>query len=274
MAGSVNLAAPSPFHVVVEVGGVPVCLLNHDLAFSRMLEERYAGFTKPACPAEALEFEVRLAPPGRIIQQDGVRVSRHSGRWRFERNDFEAEWDPDLRRGWARHSANPYSIDSILRILHTFLLAPQGGFLVHSASAVRDGRAFLFCGLSGAGKTTISRLAPPDVTLLTDEVSYVRPQGQGYWAFGTPFAGELGSLGVNVSAPISTLFLLAQGAENRCEPVPAAEAARALLRNILFFAEDTELARLVFQSACEFVCRVPVHRLTFVPHPSVWELIV
>ena len=58
-------------------------------------------------------------------------------------------------------SANPYSIDAALRIIHSLILARQGGLLVHAASAVRNGKAFLFAGVSGAGKTTISRLAPP-----------------------------------------------------------------------------------------------------------------
>ena len=263
----------SGFDIVIEIGGLPVRVRTQDPAFARLLEERYAGFLNPGCPAEAFDFEIDLAPSGRIAPEEDVRVSYQSGRWRMVRGDFEAEWDPGLRRGWARHSANPYSIDSVLRILHSLLLARQGGFLVHAASGVRKGRAYLFSGLSGAGKTTIARLAPPEVTLLTDEISYVRPQAEGYWAFGTPFAGELAQAGANVSAPIAALFLLAQGAPTRLEPVGAAEATQALLRNILFFASDSELVRLVFESACEFVRRVPVYRLVFVPEPQVWEMI-
>jgi len=48
---------------------------------------------------------------------------------------------------------------------------------------ISDGQAFLFSGVSGAGKTTMTRLAPPDVTLLTDEISYLRPNAGGYAAF-------------------------------------------------------------------------------------------
>ena len=113
----------------------------------------------------------------------------------------------------------------MLRIVHSIVLAPQGGLLLHSASAIRNGKAFLFAGVSGAGKTTISRLAPPDATLLTDEISYVRKFDAGYTAFGTPFTGELAKLGENVSAPIAALYLLAQGPENRIDPVAPAEAA-------------------------------------------------
>ena len=53
----------------------------------------------------------------------------------------------------------------------------------------------------------------------------------------------------------------------------ATEAARALLESILFFAHDSELVGRVFESACEFVSRVPVFRLTFCPDARVWELI-
>ena len=124
----------------------------------------------------------------------------------------------------------------------------------------------------------ISRLAPPDATLLTDEISYVRKQdarkqGAGYIAYGTPFTGELAKLGENVSAPIAALYLLAKGSENRIDPIPPGEAARSLLANLLFFAEDEELVQSTFHSALEFVSRVPVSRLSFVPDARVWELI-
>jgi hypothetical protein len=109
--------------------------------------------------------------------------------------------------------------------------------------------------------------------LLSDEISYVRREGDQYLACGTPFAGELAKLGENQSAPLSALFLLEKGPENRIEEVSTGEAIRSLLRNILFFADDRELVSLVFRSACEFVEQVPVRRLVFVPDQRVWEMI-
>jgi hypothetical protein len=52
-----------------------------------------------------------------------------------------------------------------------------------------------------------------------------------------------------------------------------AEAARGILTNILFFAEDAELVQAVFLSALELVEQVPVRRLTFLPDARIWELI-
>lgn len=258
---------------VIEIGGLPIRICADDPGFSRMLHDRYAGFVSSSQHAQ-FEFEIDLGDPGKASPDEDVRVLCHSGLWSLDRGDFHAEWDPAAARGTIRQTTNPYSIDAVLRIVHSLLLAKEGGFLLHSASAVRNGRAFLFAGVSGAGKTTISRLAPPDATLLTDEISYVRKQPEGYFAFGTPFTGELAKLGENVRAPLAALYLLVQGPQNRIEPVPPGEAVRSLLTNILFFAQDAELIKLVFEAANEFVSRVPVYRLTFVPDASAWEMII
>jgi len=260
------------YSVVIAIGGVAIRLNTIDSDFLEMLENRYAGFLSAEANAE-FDLDVDLVEPAFPTRDTEVSVTHRSGRWLIERGDFRAEWEPARRSGRIRQTANPYSIDSVLRIVHTLVLARQGGFLLHSASAVRNGKAFLFSGVSGAGKTTISRLAPPDATLLTDEISYVRKQGDGYVAYGTPFTGELAKLGENTSAPVAALYLLAQGAENRIDPIAEADAGRELLANMLFFAEDQEMVHWAFQAACDFVDRVPVRRLTFVPNARVWEMI-
>jgi hypothetical protein len=269
-----QLSACAPAHeVVIEIGAMPVLVRTGSAEFLPILQNRYGGFVKPAAQP-VFEFDVEIVPPGRITDEEDLSVRFEGSRWVLERGDFHAELDPALRRGRIRQSASPYAIDAALRIVHSLLLARQGGLLVHAASAVRKGRAFLFAGVSGAGKTTISRLAPPDATLLTDEISYLRPEGGGFTAYGTPFAGELAEPGENVRAPLAVLYLLTQGPENRIDPVGEADATRAVLESILFFAHDRDLVGQVFQSACELVRRVPVRRLTFVPDSRIWELIV
>lgn len=259
-------------HVVIQIGGIAACVTADDSAFLEMLENRYTGFVTSSARAD-FHFDVDLGPPGIADPDADVSVTHRSGRWTLERGDFQAEWDPTSRIGKIRLSPNPYSIDALLRILHTLTLAKQGGFLLHAASAIRNGKAFLFTGASGAGKTTLASLAPSDATLLTDEISYVRKHQDSYIACGTPFAGELHKLGENVSAPLAAVYLLAKGLENRIDSLSVAEAARALLSNVLFFAEDRELVVAVFHAACEFVGRVPVFRLTFFPDSRVWEMI-
>jgi hypothetical protein len=260
------------YQITVEIGGMPILLHTQDDSFRQMLARRYAGFVAPAAPPR-FEFDIELTAPAKKAPDEDVQVKMQDGTWQLRRGDFRADWNPAAGRGSIRQSANPYSIDSVLRIVHTLILAKEGGFLLHSAGAIRNRRAFLFSGVSGAGKTTISRLAPPDVTLLTDEVSYIRRGDDGYRACGTPFAGELARAGENCSAPIASLFFLKQGPENKIEPIEKSEATRRLMRNILFFAEDANLVKSVFQSACDFVEQVPIQRLTFTRDSRVWDLI-
>lgn len=263
--------------VVVEIGAMPILVRTSSPEFLAVLEKRYGGFINPkAEPSFEFDVEVVRAStlPGAADPDVDLSVVFDGNRWILERGDFHAELEPDLRHGDIRLVATPYAIDAAFRIVHSLLLASEGGLLVHASSAIRNGKAFLFAGVSGAGKTTISRLAPPDATLLTDEISYLRREGDGYVAYGTPFAGELAKPGENVRAPLAALYLLKQGPENRIDEVSAADATRAVLECVLFFAHDTKLVGKVFDSVCELVQRVPVKRLTFLPDSRVWELMV
>jgi hypothetical protein len=282
---------------VVEIGGIPISLSTSDDMFRTLLRERYAGFISTSAPECELEFDTTVHDPTTEID---LEVRRDSGDWILQRGDFLARWNPRTRRGFVRQNASPYSLDSVLRIIHSLILAERGGFLLHASSGICDGRAFLFSGVSGAGKTTMTRIAPSDVTLLTDEISYVRPNKvrpdedrpkdvrtendrpdpatsehapdkSGYLAFGTPFSGELAKPGENCVAPIAALFFLEKGPENRIDSIDQGEAVRRLMRNILFFAEDRNLAEKLLATACDFVSRVPVWRLTFYPDGRVWD---
>jgi hypothetical protein len=270
-----TFATTAKASVSIEIGGMPIALRTDDRSFQRLIEDRYAGFVATA-PNSRFEFDIDLYEPSGTYpspSDDELEVKIEAGEWLLRRGDFRARWNPAAGIGHIRQSRSPYAVDCVLRIVHTLILARQGGFLVHAASAIRGGKAFLFSGVSGAGKTTISRLAPPDATLLTDEISYVRREGNRYMACGTPFAGELARVGENCSAPLSALFFLEKGLENSIEPISPTEAIPRLMRNILFFADDAELVKLVFQSACEFASLVPIHRLVFVPDQRVWDII-
>ena len=237
-----------------------------------MLAERYSSFLQPES-TPLMEFELRPAASGPLPAEEKLEVRCEDGRWLLARGDFHAAFDPRSRSGHLACVPNPYSVDTLLRIVHSLLLAPAGGLLLHASGGIRAGRGFLFSGVSGAGKTTMARLAPPDVRLLTDEISYLRRVDDGFRVFGTPFSGELGIQGDNVSAPLAAIYLIEHGAANRLEPVPEAEAARRLMRNTLFFAREARLVSGVFATVCELARRVPIFRLEFLPDPRVWEMI-
>ena len=256
----------------VEVAGVPVLMRTSNPDFLRTLQHRYPGFLTSERESH-ITFDLEIVSRNFAGPNADIEVTQKNGRWMLTRADFRAEWDSAKRHCRIVQTRSPHATDSVLRVVHSLVQASRGGFLLHAASAVRNQKAFLFAGESGAGKSTISAFAPADAVLLTDEISYVSRCDRQYHAFGTPFTGELNKPGENVTAPIAALYLLAKGSENRIDAIDAAEAVRSLLSNILFFAKDDELVQALFHSAFEFVQHVPVCRLTFVPDARVWELI-
>lgn len=259
--------------VNIVIGGTGVSFSTTDPAFALMLGQRYREFAQNNGPRHC-SFDVQITPGGTVTSEQDVSARREGNTWVLQRGDFHATWCPSVRRGQLRQTNNPYSTDSMLRIMHSLILAPQAGFLLHASSSARNGKAFLFSGVSGAGKTTIVRLAPADSLLLTDEISYVRRTRSGFWAFGTPFAGDLGRNGENIAAPIETAFLLAKGPRNEIRELSKGEAIRRLMRNVLFFVNQPSLVEAVLETVTDFVCRVAVRELTFAPTPQVWDLIV
>jgi hypothetical protein len=258
--------------IIVDVGNVAVEFRTSDVTLRQMLEQRFHRFLNPSSPP-ALRFDICVIPPGALDADADLFVSSADGRWIMQRGDFRAEWDLATRSGRIWQVVSPYAIDSVLRIVHTLVLATSGGFLLHASSAVRDGRAFLFTGPSGAGKSTIVSLAPADVTVLTDEVSYIKRTDGGYVAFGTPFAGELSETGEPVQAPVAALFQLGRGADDRHVRLDASQTVRTLMRNILFFAHDEGLVSSILDTACDFASRVPAFKLLFAPAERVWSTI-
>ena len=275
-------ASGTPTHlspITVEIGGLPVRLLPPDAEFREVLLARYSSYVREEggslTPKPAVQFELHAAPfaPSSQSSEGALQVACSDSCWQFTRNDFHAVFDTRTRRGTLNFAPNPYSVDTLLRVLHSILLARTGGLLLHASSAIRHGHGLLFSGISGAGKTTIARLAPPDVRLLTDEVSYLRREGSSFRVFGTPFSGELGIQGENVSAPVRALYLIEHGVANHIERVPEVEAVRRLMRNTLFFAHEKCLVGEVFSTVCDLARHVPVYRLEFLPDSRVWEAI-
>lgn len=165
-----------------------------------------------------------------------------------------------------------YALDSLLRILLTAVLAPRQGFLLHAASIVRDGRAYVFAGRSGAGKSTVASLSPVG-SVLTDEISLIRYSDGCWQAYGTPFWGEFRAAGMNRHFPIAGIYFLTQDKHDRFEPLSTKEILRALLPCVLFFTSEIRANEALLSTLLEIVERVPAYRLHFRRTPNFWKVV-
>ncbi|HEY2460913.1 MAG TPA: hypothetical protein VGI16_08900 [Candidatus Acidoferrum sp.] len=165
---------------------------------------------------------------------------------------------------------NEYALDGLLRMFLSWRLLPHTGFLLHAATVVRNGRAFVFTGRSGAGKSTVASLAPAG-SVLTDEISLLRFEDGVWRAYGTPFWGEFRAAGSNVSAPVAGIFRLLQSATNQVASLHPMEFLRILLPNILFFSSDLAANQRLLEILGQAVQQISGYTLDFRRDATFWE---
>jgi hypothetical protein len=193
-----------------------------------------------------------LSPPDRLLVADAARRRA-------------TLLTPPFRAGSARPLA--YPLDDLL-VQHHF--ARAGELVVHACGLVLSGAAVLFCGTSGAGKTTTARLwsrHARGTRVLSDDRVVLRRQGKGHEAHGTPWHGE-GRFAAPVRAPLRALFFIRHGRRTRVQRMSPATAAAALFARSFpppwdRVAVDRTLA------ACGRVAEAtPAWELRFRPDPS------
>lgn len=194
--------------IAVEFEGLP-----DDLAPA--MQARYASYIGPATGEGApLRLRVTQAPldyfvpPGFAQQkkEDYRVLTAFDGRvFRFTSYRMAAWFDLDRRTGQvavARGELDPgpRAMENVLRSAVAWLAMDTGGFLLHGASIVREGAAYLFFGPSGAGKSTLAAMSRRG-DVISDDLTLVLRRPEGLRASGGPFRGTYTG-----GAPVVGLF--------------------------------------------------------------------
>lgn len=165
-------------------------------------------------------------------------------------------------------SGNPQSDDAfsasyLLMQAYMYRLLKADGFMIHSAAAVFRGQAILFCGQSGAGKSTQANLWKR--YLHCDILNYDKPcvlcEKGGVYAHGSPWSGKERMI-KNEFAPLRAIVFVEQAKKNQVERLAPAQAfAQLYLHNYVYpLTPETDT---LYQSVLQMVAdRVPVYSLS------------
>jgi hypothetical protein len=166
-----------------------------------------------------------------------------------------------------------YPLDELVMI---HVLSQGKGVEIHGCGLLdASGRAFVFVGQSGAGKSTFARLwiDRPDITLLSDERVVLRTDGDRIIVHGTPWHGDA-QLSSPKSGELAGIFFLNQGKTHSIAPVaPSRAAARLFSCSFLPFHNAEAVDRTM--TAVELATRkTPCHDLWFAPDPSAVDVVL
>ena len=165
-----------------------------------------------------------------------------------------------------------YPLDQIL-FLHA--LASRQGLLLHSAGVQINHKGCLFCGVSGAGKSTISGLLldKENIHIINDDRMVAHTDKAQQWIIsGTPWPGDL-QIAENTSLPLSALCFLKQDDKLQLTPLDRFEALQRLFQvaSIPWYLED--LMKMSTDLCERLVSEIPVYELSFRQNDPVHELL-
>lgn len=164
-----------------------------------------------------------------------------------------------------------FSSSGFIRTLLALLLLREGGFLLHAAGLVKGKRAFVFSGPTGSGKTTIATKLANGHTVLNDETLAIRPTRLGYFAYSTPFPGDMNKVFVNEGAKMKALYFLQRGEAFSRRRLSQGEAMTWAFPQLICLERNREGVESAFAALTQFSQRVPCFEFSFQPTLEMWR---
>ena len=160
----------------------------------------------------------------------------------------------------------PSVLCSMLRIVFAQAALLHSAVSLHSSTVVKDGKAYMFMGRSGTGKSTHSRLWIEHLgaALLNDDNPIVRIVDGKALVYGSPWSGKTPCY-KDKSVPIAAMVRLAQAPENRFERKSEIEAFAILLPGCSVLRFDRNLYGNLCETLIELAEMVCVGEMRCLP---------
>ena len=168
----------------------------------------------------------------------------------------------------------PVALSSMLRIVFSQAIIQHVAVSMHASVVVNDGKAFLFMGKSGTGKSTHTRLwleHIPGSSLLNDDNPIVRIVGEDVIAYGSPWSGKTHCY-KSESATAAGFVRLKQAPYNRYMSCEDIAAFKALLPGSSVLRQDKTLHSILCGTLIEIAGMTKVGEMECLPDKDAAEI--
>lgn len=190
----------------------------------------------------------------------------------YTRKDYRLVIDSAYRRATIAAYNNFSLKHGVMNLYSAFIVHHGWGLMMHSSCVVEEGKAYLFAGQSGAGKSTVAKLSAPR-PLLSDEATLVKIDGGEATVYHSPFRSELQSSYDGGVCPLAGIHILVQSLQVERLPVTHSEGFAQLMDKVFFWAHDARDTGNVLRLLRDLVQAVPVYKLYFQKNDTFWEKI-
>ncbi|MBR6304043.1 MAG: hypothetical protein IKR37_00255 [Paludibacteraceae bacterium] len=213
-----------------------------------------------------------------------IEMYRRGGEWLFllsVNRDTEVVCSIRCDKNWSdvhvtmKEGYERFAIDNAAMLIYAFRTVSLNTLLFHSSVTVRDGKAYMFLGHSGTGKSTHSRqwlAAFEETWLLNDDNPVVRISESGeVRVYGSPWSGKTACY-VAKDAPVQALVQLAQAPENKIERLRMTQAYPYILASVSGLKILPESMDAIYGSIARLLELCPVYRLECLPDTAAAQL--
>jgi len=222
-----------------------------------------AGFMRrPVGPAE---YRVAVAHGDDSIAVAGIGFTAN-----IDRTPFRAQMQTCLTDEWFLGA-----FENLFRIVACYRLFAEGALVLHSAAFTDGVRGFLFCGRSGAGKTTLCGLADElELDVLSDELNAVTPLNDSFALRAMPFAGDFGGAPrAHPPYPLTGLLGLGHSTAPLVHDCSKAEAVSRIVASCPYVNADPLLIDELTTRVAQLVERIPLRILSFAKDTTFWSVL-
>lgn len=201
-----------------------------------------------------------------------VSIMKETNRISFRRADYLIETDPEYRH------ANIYVNDelalkhALMNLYSSHIVYHNWGLIIHSSCVIDGGKAHMFAGHSGAGKSTAARLSYPR-KLLSDEATVIKITPHEITVFNSPFRSEQEVTDPEGCYPLASIHILVQALHNKRAQVMKSNGLLQLIDKVFYWTHSREETGRTLTLVQTLARHVPVYELHFQKDNSFWELI-
>ena len=207
------------------------------------------------------------------------RTAEGSPVFEFRWAERTAGWlvcDADYRQATLTVSdyAEKMAVDNALMVLYALATAGEQTALFHSSTVSYQGRAYMFLGKSGTGKSTHSGLWLKHIEgteLVNDDNPVVRLVDGEARVYGSPWSGKTPCYR-NVSYPVGGIVQLSQAPYNKIQRLQGIKAYAALVPSISGMRWDSQIANGLHQTENLLAGRVAMWHLECLPDEAAARL--
>lgn len=179
----------------------------------------------------------------------------------------------DLKRKQCRFydRSEPLTEELLIAFVGTcfqFFLGRKKGFFIHASGVVKNGKAHIFSGPPGSGKSTIARLSK-GLAVISDDFVCVKRYRGAYRAYSTPWYGR----DKDICADISRMYFLQHGRSTSFNRLGPAESASEVLSNAYCNVLHNPLLTGILKVATGAAAVIPCYRMRYCLNDPLWESI-